>query len=138
MLHKVKERIHRETSHAISIKRCKCMSGFMDGYDLLLMAFLSRIIPMSLSSFFLRHGYPFFSFFFFGSCFFGMPSFLFLGQPLSDFILFQGCSTREITKTWIIYYVEWIGGGSNSQCRNVVIGWDVYVLMIEKAWNASH
>ena len=34
----------------------------MDEYDLLLevMAFLSRIIPMSLSLFFLRHGYPFF------------------------------------------------------------------------------
>ena len=46
---KVKERIHGETSHAISIKRCKCMSGWMDGYGLLLeiMAFLSRIIPIS-------------------------------------------------------------------------------------------
>ena len=47
---KVKERIHGETSHAISIKRCKCMCGWVDGYDLLLevIAFLSRIIPMSL------------------------------------------------------------------------------------------
>ena len=47
------------------------VDGWMDGYDLLLMAFLSRIIPMSLSSsFFLRHGYPFFSF----SLFFGHAS----------------------------------------------------------------
>ena len=44
------------------------VDGWVDGYDLLLeiMAFLSRIIPISL---------------FFWSCFFGMPSFLFLGQP---------------------------------------------------------
>ena len=41
------------------------MSGWMDGYGLLLevMAFLSRIIPVSLS-FFLRHGYPLFLSFF--------------------------------------------------------------------------
>ena len=29
--------------------------------------------------------------------------------------------------------VEWIDGDANSQCRNVANGWDVYVLMIEKA-----
>ena len=29
--------------------------------------------------------------------------------------------------------VEWMDGGANSQCRNVANGWDVYVLMIEKA-----
>ena len=29
---KVKKRIHGETSHAISIKRCKCMSGWIDGW----------------------------------------------------------------------------------------------------------
>ena len=66
---KVKERIHGEISHAISIKRCKCMSGWMDEYGLLLevMAFLSRIIHVSLFLSFLRHGYPpFFLLFFLG------------------------------------------------------------------------
>jgi len=28
---------------------------------------------------------------------------------------------------------EWMDGGANSQCWNVANGWDVYVLMIEKA-----
>ena len=39
---------------------------------------------------------------------------------------------REITKTWSIYRCE-VDGGANSQCRNITNGWDVYVLMIEKA-----
>ena len=32
LYYKVKERIHGETNHAISIKRCKCMSRWMDGW----------------------------------------------------------------------------------------------------------
>ena len=76
---KFKEMIHGETSHAISIKRCKCMSGWMDGCGLLLKV-MAFSLESSLVSFFLRHGYPFLSLFF-GSCFFCMPSFFFLGQP---------------------------------------------------------
>ena len=30
-------------------------------------------------------------------------------------------------------FVEWMDGGANSQCRNIANGWDVYMLMIEKA-----
>jgi hypothetical protein len=41
---------------------------------------------------------------------------------------------REINKTWSIYLM---GNGwmmvLNSRYRNVAKGWDVYVLMIEKA-----
>ena len=78
---KVKERIHGETNHAISIKRCKCINGWMDRgmayslrhwfsllYHPFLVFFLDMVTPLSFSIFF-------------GSCFFGMPSFLFLGQP---------------------------------------------------------
>ena len=89
----------------------------MEGYGLLLevMTSLSRIIPMSL--FFFETWLPLFSLcFFFGPCFFSRPSFFWGNHNL---ILFQGCSTREITKTWSIYYVEWVNGGANSQCRNV-------------------
>ena len=81
---KVKEMIHGETSHAILIKRCKCMcgwidgwmDGWMDGCGLLLEVMVFSLESSLVSSFFLRHGYPFFSLslFFFGSCFFGMPS----------------------------------------------------------------
>jgi hypothetical protein len=62
--------IHKEISHAILIKRCKCMSGWIDGwmdrYDLLLevMALLSRIIPVSL--FFFETWLPLFLSLFFG------------------------------------------------------------------------
>jgi len=28
---------------------------------------------------------------------------------------------------------EWMGGGANSQCRNVAKGWDMYMLLMEKA-----
>ena len=76
---KVKERIHGETSHAISIKRCKCMGGWMNGWI--------QITPWGYGFFLSNNPYlfldmvtPFLSLFF-GSCFFGMPSFLFLGQP---------------------------------------------------------
>jgi len=47
-------------------------------------------------------------------------------------LLLEECSTREITKTWSIYRCE-VDGGANFQCRNITNGWDVYVLMIEKA-----
>ena len=40
---------------------------------------------------------------------------------------------REITKTWSIYYVEWMDGDANFQYRNIANGWDVYEVMIEKA-----
>ena len=43
--------IHGETSHAISIKRCKCMSGWMDGCGLLLEAMVFSL-ESSLSLFF--------------------------------------------------------------------------------------
>ena len=57
---KVKERIHGETSHTISIKMCKCVDGWMDEwwYGLLLKHWfslsLSFIIPCL---FFFKHGY---------------------------------------------------------------------------------
>ena len=71
---KVQERIHGEKSHTISIKRCKCMSGWMD-------------MAYSLRHWFYLLNHPFlfffeiwlplsFSLYFFGTCFFGMPSFI--------------------------------------------------------------
>ena len=67
------------TGHTRSKGASVWVDGWMDEYDLLLkvMSFLSQIIPVS---FFFETWLPP-SLSFFGPCFFGMPSFLFLGQP---------------------------------------------------------
>ena len=78
---KVKERIHGETSHAISIKRCKCVDGWMDsGYGLHLKALVHSLFyhPLIYILFFSDMAIPFLSLVFFGSCFFDMLSFLFI------------------------------------------------------------
>ena len=92
------------------------------------MALLSRVIPVS----FFRHGYPF-SPSFFGSCFFGMPSFLFLGQPYLTLFYFRDVLRERSPRHGAVINVEWMDGGANSECRNVANGWNVCMLMIEKA-----
>ena len=87
---KVKERIHGETSHAISIKRCKCMSGWIDGYGLLLKALVlsleSSLFLLSLS--FLDMATPFFLSF--------LLSF-FLGHASSAYHLFSFWGNHNLT-----------------------------------------
>ena len=110
------------------------MDGWIDKYGLLLevMAFLSRIIPV----FFLRHGYPFFSLF---SFFLGHASLachlfsFFLGNHNLTLFSFRDVLRERSPRHGTFINVEWMDGGANSQCRNVTNGWDVYVLMIEKA-----
>ena len=108
------------------------MDGWMDRCGLLIeiMALLSRIIPVS---FFLRHGYPFLSFFL-GSCFFGMPSFLsFWGNHNLTLFYFRDVVRERSPRHGAFINMEWVDGGANSQYRNIANEWDVYMLMIEKA-----
>ena len=77
---------------------------------------------------------PLFSFsLFLGSCFFGMPSFLFLGNHNLTLFYFRDVLGEISPRHGAFIDVEWMDGGANSQCRNVANGWDVYILMIEKA-----
>ena len=104
----------------------------MDGYGLLLevMAFLSRIVPVS---FFLDMATPFFSLFFFGHASLACHLFSFWGNHNLTLFCFRDVLREISPRHGAFVSVEWMDGGANSQCRNVAIGWDVYVLMIEKA-----
>ena len=84
----------------------------MDGYDLLLevMAFLSRIIPMSLlSSFFLIHGYPFFSLsFFLGHASLACHLFSFWGNHNLTLFYFKDVLRERSPKHGAFIDVEWM------------------------------
>ena len=133
---KVKERIHGETSHAISIKKCKCMrwmDGWMDGCGLLLKVMVFALESSLSLSLFLRHGYPFLSLFFW-SCFFGMPSFLsFWGNHNLTLFYFWDVLRERSPRHGAFIDGEWMDGGANSWYRNVAYGWTCTCL-----WSRKH
>ena len=107
------------------------MDRWMDGCGLLLEVMVFSLESSLVSSFlFFRHGYLFLSLFF-GSCFFGMPSFLFFGNHNLALFYFRDVLRERSPRHGALMWK--MDGGANSQCRNVAKGWDVYVLMIEKA-----
>ena len=85
------------------------MSGWMDGYDLLLevMAFLSQIIPISL---FFRHGYPLFlSLFFLGHASLACHLFSFWGNhDLTLFYFRDVLRERSPRHGALIMWNEWV------------------------------
>ena len=101
----------------------------MDEYGLLLkvMSFLSRIIHVSL---FLDMVAPFF--FFLGHASWH-AIFSFWDNHNLTLFYFRDVLRERSPRHGAFINVEWMDGGANSQCRNVANGWDVYVLMIEKA-----
>ena len=107
------------------------MDGWMDRYGLLLevMALLSRIICL----FFFETWLPLFLSLFFGHASLACHLFPFWGNHNLTLFYFRDVLRERSPRHGAFINVEWMDGGANSQCRNVAIGWDVYVLMIEKA-----
>ena len=128
---RVKERIHGETGHAISTKRCTCVDGWMNGS----MAYSIKHWFSLVSSPFFRHGYPslsFLSLFFWGHASLACHLFSFLGQPQSNTIsYFRDVLKRESTKAQSIYW--WMMMMLIPDVGMSQVDRDVYVLMIEKA-----
>ena len=57
----------------------------------------------------------------------------FLGNHNLTLFYFRDVLQERLPRHGAFINVEWMDGGANSQCRNIANGWDVYVLMIEKA-----
>ena len=112
------------------------MSEWMDGYGLLLKALvLSLVSSLSFFSFFLRHGYPYLSFFlsiFLGHASLACHLFSFWGNHNLTLFYFRDVLRERSLRHGEFVNVEWVDGSANFQCRNVANGWVVYVLMIEK------
>ena len=126
-------------SHAISIKRCKCMSGWMDGWmDRcgLLLEVMAFSLESSLSLFFsfetwlLLFSLSFVWVMFLLAC--HLFSFFWGNHNLTLFYFrdvlresYQDMEHLLMGDGWMMV--------PNSWCRNIAKGWDVYMLMIEKA-----
>ena len=130
---KVKERIHGETNHAISIKRGKCTSGWMDGFIDVTYS-LGKWLSLSNHPclFFLDMVTPF-SLFFLGHASLACHLFSFWGNHNLTLFYFRDVLRERLPRHEAFIDGEWMDSGANSQCRNVTNGWVVYVLMIEKA-----
>ena len=93
----------------------------MDGCGLLLevMSFLSRIIPMSLLSFFWDMATPFFSLFFLVMLLWHTIFSLFGATIIWFYFIFRDVLWERSPRHGAFINVEWMDGGANSQCRNV-------------------
>ena len=114
------------------------VDGWMDEYGLLLevMAFLSRIIlSLSLFFFFWDMVTPFsLSFLFFlGHASLACHLFSFWGNHNLTLFYFRDVLRERSPRHGALMWIEWVV----VPILSVAIGWDVYVLMIEKAWKVS-
>ena len=113
------------------------VDGWMDvAYSLRQWFSLSNHPCLSLSLF-LRHGYPFFSLFWVKLLWHAI--FALFGATIIWLYFISGMFYERDHQDLehLLMEDEWMVV-LNSWCRNVANGWDVYVLMIEKAWKASH
>ena len=86
----------------------------MDRCGLLLEVMAFSLESSLCLSLFFETWLPLFLSLFFGPCFFGMPSFLFLGQRKSDFIFFRDVLQERSPRHGAFIDVERMDGGANS------------------------
>ena len=108
--------IHGETSHAISIKRYKCMNGWIwltpwgNGFSLsnhLCLFFFETWLPIFLS--------------FLGQVFLACHLFSFWGNHNLIFLYFRDVLRERSPKHGAFINMEWMDGCTNSQCRNIAV-----------------
>ena len=127
---KVKERIHGETSHAISIKKCKCMNGWwMDMAYSLRHWFSLLTYPLCFETWLLLSS--FFSLFFWGHASSACHLFSFWGNHNLILFCFRDMFYERVTKTWSIYL--WMVAKLIPSVGISQMDGDVCVLMIERA-----